>query len=400
MVENTLLLKKLRVISLAAIIISTVGFVLAQTSQPDKELAQALSLMKANRQIDALPLLEKVAPRYPNDGELQAHFAVAIIVNSVTIKDDNLRKKEVFRAGEVLRKAQKLGTENIRALFYLDLIKKGLDIDSVWESSSKEVENLIREGEGFFGRGEYDKAFQAYESAFKLDPKSYDAALFAGDCFYAQKKYKESEPWFAKAVALNSNREAAFRFWGDALVNQGKTKEALSKFADAYIAESNSRLVSESFFGAVKEHGSRTTSPLIVIPAKKNETEIVIDQVQLEDFDGTTSWNRFTEIRKAQIEKFNKVANGRAFVSTVSEDVEALKSVAAAAKTVGQKNKSLTLSKSLENLIKLDALGMLDIYTIFFIHGGENSPEYGDFREKNRDRMRKFLVEYVAEDKL
>lgn len=400
MIKKILFLKKLQIISLLIIVFSTINLTLAQNPQQDKELDQAMSLIKAGRHIDALPLLEKLAPRYPNDAELQANFAIAILVNSVTMKDENLRKKEVFRAGEILKKAKKLGTENVLALHYLDLIEKGLEIDSVSSSSSKEVTDLIREGEGFFGRGEYDKAFLSYERAFKLDPRSYEAALFAGDCFYAQRKYKESEPWFAKAVAIDPNREAAFRFWGDALANQGKTKEALQKFAEAYIAEPGSRLVAESFFNAIKESGSRTSSPFIAVPAKKGESEIVIDPALLNENDGTTSWNRFTEIRKAQIEKFNKIANGRAFVSTVSEDVEAFKGVALAAKESLQKNKSLTLNKSLENLIKLDSLGMLDVYTILFIHGGSESPEYESFREKNRERMRKFLVEYFAEDKL
>ena len=400
MTKKIHLLKKLQIVSLLIIVFSAVDFVRAQNLQQDTELAQAMSFIKANRHIDALPLLEKVAPRYANDAELQGHLAVAILVNSATIKNEELRKKEVFRAGEILKKAKKLGMENVLALHYLDLIEKGFDIDSVSGSSSKQVEDLIREGEGFFGRGEYDKAFLSYERAYKLDPQSYQAALFAGDCFYAQKKYKESEVWFAKAVAINPNLEAAFRFWGDALVNQGKTKEALLKFADAFIAEPNSRLVGESFFNAVREHGNRKSSPFIVIPAKKNESEIVIDPSQLNENDGTASWSSFTEVRKAQIEKFNKVANGRSFVSTVSEDVEALKSVALAAKDSLRKNKSLILSKSLENLIKLDALGMLDIYTVLFIHNGANSPEYENFREKNRERMRKFLVEYFAEDKL
>lgn len=400
MIKKILFLKKLQIVSLLIIVFSTINLTLAQNPQQDKELDQAMSLIKAGRHIDALPLLEKLAPRYPNDAELQANFAIAILVNSVTIKDENLRKKEVFRAGEILKKAKKLGTENVLALHYLDLIEKGLEIDSVSSSSSKEVSDLIREGEGFFGRGEYDKAFLSYERAFKLDPRSYEAALFAGDCFYAQRKYKESEVWFAKAVAINPNLEAAFRFWGDALANQGKTKEALQKFAEAYIADPGSRLVAESFFNAIKEYGGRTSSPFIAVPAKKGESEIVIDPSLLNENDGSTSWNRFTEIRKTQIEKFNKIANGRTFVSTVSEDVEAFKGVALAAKESLQKNKSLILNKSLENLIKLDSLGLLDVYTILFIHGGSESPEYESFREKNRERMRKFLVEYFAEDKL
>lgn len=391
---------KAQFLSLIFFTISVVSMSFAQNSQTDQELIRAMDFIKQNRHIDALPLLEKVAPRYPNDADVQANFGVAILVNSVTLKDEDARRKEVARAGEILSKARKLGTENILALHYLDLIEKGGDVGVAFETSSKEVEDAIREGEGYFGRGEYDKALIAYERAYKLDPKNYEAALFAGDTFYAQKKYAESEPWFAKAAALDPNREQAFRFWGDALANQSKTKEALVKFAQAFIADPNSRLTADSLMEAVKNYGERNSSPFIVIPAKKGENEIVIDPAQLNETDGTMSWNRFTEVRKAQIEKFNKVANGRMFSSTVSEDAEALKAVAQAAREFAAKNKSVTLSKSIQNLIKLDSLGMLDVYTIFFIHGGANSPEYETFREKNRDRMRKFLVDYFAEDKL
>ncbi|HEX9927302.1 MAG TPA: tetratricopeptide repeat protein [Pyrinomonadaceae bacterium] len=393
-------LKKPQIIFLFLIVFLTVNIAVAQNRQNDKELTQALEFVKQNRLIDALPLLEKSSVRYPDDAEIQAHLGVAILVNAATLKVEEARKKEVARAGIVLRKAKKLGTENIIALHYLDKIEDGDDVGVAFDASSKEVEDAIREGEGFFNRGEYEKALVAYERAFKLDPKSYDAAVFAGDSFYAQKKYKESESWFAKAVAIDANREQAFRFWADALVHQGKTKEALVKFADAFIADPNSRLVADTFLKAVKNFGDRRSSPFVVIPSKENESEIVIDAALLKESDGTASWHRFSDIRKTQIENFNKVANGRTFSSTVSEDVEALKAVALAARGFAQKNKSLALDKSLENLIKLDSLGMLDVYTIFFIHGGARSGEYEKFREKNRDRMRKFLIDYFAEDKL
>ena len=398
MKNHHILFAKLQLICIVFITFAMTNFSFAQNIQTDKELVQALEFVKQNRQIDALPLLEKVAPRYPNNATLQSHWGVAILVNSVTYKDETVRKKEIARAGEILKQAKKLGTDNVLALHYLDLIEQGGNIDSVSASSSKEVEDAIREGEGYFGRGDYEKAFLAYEKAYKLDPKNYDAALFAGDCFFAQKKFKESEVWFAKAVAINPNREHAYRFWGDALANQEKGREALEKYANAYLADPNSRLVFDTIIDAVRQFGRRKTSPFVLIPSKENEDEIVIDTTKLTPEDGSTAWNSFTDIRKKQIEKFNLVANGRIFSSTVIEDVECLKTVAQSAKGLLQKNRTLKISQSLNNLIKLDSLGMLDIYTILFFHGGDNSSEYATFREKNRDRMLKFAIEYFADD--
>lgn len=384
-------------IALTLISLFLVNFVHTQALQTDKELEQALAFVEQNRLVDALPLLDKVGPRYLNDAKIQAHWGVAILANSVVYKDEVIRKKEVARGAEVLKRAKKLGTENVLALHYLDLVEQGGDIDSVSASSSKEVEDAIREGEAFFGRGQYDKALLSYERAYKLDPKSYNAAVFAGDCYYAQNKYKESESWFAKAVAIDPNREQAYRFWGDALANQGKGREALEKFANALIAEPNSRLVFNGFIEAVRRFGLRRSSPFVLIPSKQNEDEIVIDPLILRQDDGTQAWNRFTDIRNAQIKKFNAAAAGREFNSTVSEDVECLRGVVAAVKELQQRNKSIQLNKSLDNLVKLDALGMLDIYTVIFLHG-ENTSEFESFREKNRNRMVRFLLDYFADE--
>lgn len=394
------LFRKLQIVFLLTFAFSGSIYTFAQTPQNDRELAQAMEFISQNRYIDALPLLEKAAKRYPNDAETQGHLGIAVLSNSSSIKDENLRKKEVSRGREVLKKAHKLGSKNVMVLHYLQMLERSDgELDVVSTTASKEVEDAIREGEGFFGRGEFDKAFLAYERASRLDPTSYEAALFAGDSFYSQKKYKESEVWFAKAVAINPNREQAHRFWGDALVNQGKGKEALVKFADAYIAEPDLRLTWDTFFNAVKSHGARKTSPFVVLPSEEqiSNANLVIDKEKLSAQDGTNNWNRFTETRAKQIENFNKVANGRIFEPTVSEDVEALKNVVAGLKSSRQKG--VKLSKSMENLIAIDNLGMLDVYTIMIIHGGDSCPEYEAFRDKNRARMEKFLVEYFAEDK-
>ena len=195
---------------LIALIFIFMSGVFAQTQQSDKEYVQAMTLVNGGKLGSALPLLEKLASRYPTDAEIQAHLGVAILAASAALNDAESRKKEVARGGEILKKAQKLGSQNVLALHYLDLINQGLDIDSVSKSANKDVEAALREGEGFFGKGEYNKAFASYEKAYKLDPQSYDAALFAGDCFYAQKKFDEAGVWFARAVKVNPNREQAF----------------------------------------------------------------------------------------------------------------------------------------------------------------------------------------------
>ena len=368
-------------------------FATAQANLKDKDLAQALEFAKQNRQVDALPLLDRVGPRYLNDADIQAYWGIAIVANSATIKDVTVRKKEVRRGAEVLNRAKALGTKNVIALHYQEILEISDDVDSVSKTANKAIEDLIRDGEAYFGKGEYDKAFLAYEKAFKLDPKSYEAALYAGDCLYSQKRYKESELWFAKAVAIDRDREAAFRYWGDALAEQGNGQAALEKFAYAYIAEPDSRIVFDRLIRAIQEFGARRSSPFVVIPSKTDEEEMVIDQALLKSEDGTTAWNQFTEVRKQQIMR----AGGKKYISTVADDVECLRAVVASAKELLRRDKSIRLNKSLENLIRLDAIGMVDIYTMLFLHGG-NGDFYPSYREANRPRMLRFLIDYFAND--
>jgi len=396
--RNLSTITKIQITFFIWLTLSTINFTSAQTPQIDKEYVQAMELIQKGSPIIALPILEKIAPRYNNDAEFLAHFGVAIIGNSVTYKDKAKRKTELIRGAEILKKAKKLGTKNVLALHYLDLIENGAEIDSISGSPNKEVEAAIREGEAFYGRGEFEKAFASYEKAFKLDPKSYEAALFAGDTFFAQKKFAESESWFGKAAAINPNREQAFRFWADALASQNKGNEALEKYAQAFIAEPGSRITFDALIEATRNLGKRRSSPFVLIPSKESEAGIIIDPNLIENEAERKIWNNFTEKRKTQIENFNKVANGRQFVPTLIENVEAIKSVATGGKNALQNDKTLKLSKSLENLIKIDSLGMSDVYLMLFV--SDENQEYENFREKNRDRMKKFLVDYFANDSL
>ncbi len=148
-----------------------------ESSQPEKNAvrSKALDFVKQNRYIDAFPLLEKAAPMFPEDGEVWAHYGIAILTRSTILAAAEERKAERIKGYSVLAKAKKLGTENVLALSFLDqLSPDGGDEDNF--GGNQEFEKNLREGEGFFGRGEYDKAFAAYEKACKINPKSYEAA--------------------------------------------------------------------------------------------------------------------------------------------------------------------------------------------------------------------------------
>lgn len=356
--------------------------------------AEAMKLVNQNRYIDALPIFEEIAILMPKDAEVWAHYGIAIVVNSATLETPATRKAERKRAVGVLTKAKQLGTEVVLALHYLDTIPAdGGDSDN-FSSENSDVEKYIREGEGYFGRGEYVEAFKSYEKAYKLNPKSYEAVLFMGDSLYAAKKYKDSETWFAKAVQIEPDREEAYRYWGDALFYQGKTREGYQKFAEAFIVNPFSRIVRDRFFRAVDETEAKI-APIstIIPPGGKVGGEIKFDPALLKTEDGTIHWKLYTEVRNSwQNGEFKKqFPSEKSYRRSLREEAAALRKVVEAVKKDG---KIKDLDENLGNLIKLEELGLLESYILFVRPNAEIIEDYFDYQKNNREKLRRYLFEH------
>src|SRR4051812_11200370 len=92
-------------------------------------------------------------------------------------------------------------------------------------SKNAEADALMKEGETYFAAKEWDKALSAYEKAFKLDEKIYEAPLFIGDVYFQKKEMDKAGEWYAKAISIDPNRETAYRYWSDAYLRVGKMTE-------------------------------------------------------------------------------------------------------------------------------------------------------------------------------
>ena len=365
------------------------NFVLAQDKTLITQRAEATELIKQNRYLDALPVLEKIILSYPNDAELWANFGIAIMINSVTLESPEARKEEQERGRKALIKAKQLGTENVKALNILDQFPVN-DGNDNFIDENPEAEKALREGEAFFGRGEYEKAFSSYEKAYKINPKSYEAVLFMGDSLYAQRKYKESEVWFAKAVEIDPNREMAYRYWGDALLYQKKYNEAREKFVEAMIADPYSRMSWDSFERWSGESGNPISLPNITPPGNKIAGEIIINENFLKADDGTSNWKLYNDTRKAQ----TLAKAGKNQPLTLAEETAAWRKVADAARKDIKAGKLKYPDQSLVNLVKIDDDGFLEAYILLLRTREDFIKEYYDYRNKNREKLRGFITKY------
>lgn len=409
-------------LTLTAIITSILlvaSIAVAQTPDP-AERQRAIDTYESQNLVAALPLLEKAALAYPNDPMVLSRLGFTLYANSVDEKDAAKRQEMRNRAQAILLKSQRLGDNSNLTQITLDALS-GPDSSQIPFSNIKAAEAAIREGEAAFVRGDMDKAIVAYKRALELDPKLYDAALYAGDAEF-KKAYQSQDPqfrnqhfdaagvWFAKAIAINPDRETAYRYWGDALDAQGKTNEARDKFIEAILAQPYDRrpYVGLSQWG--QRHQVSLGHPRIDIPSsvtsnKPGEVNITIDDSALKNTDdGSAAWIMYGMIRALWINKkdgsrsdeFAKAyPNEMAYRHSLAEELAALRAVITSLQEQ-MKNKQLkNLSPSLESLMKLNEAGLLEPYILFARSNQGIAQDYLTYRKTNRDKLKRYWLEVV-----
>lgn len=408
------------VASALLLLVATPAIALVQDQEPP-EWKRARELYDAQNFVAALPLLEQSAVAMPNNPLVLSRLGFALYAVSATEKDAALRKKTIDRVREILKKSQALGDNSNLTQMMVDALSR--DGELVPFSQIKSADAAIHEGEAAFVRGDLEAALKAYKRALELDPKLYDAALYAGDSEFKRaylskdpqfrtEHFEQAAMWFAKAVAIDANRETAHRYWGDALDVQGKTDEAREKFVEAIVAEPYNR---KGYMGLTQwadKHRISMVHPRIVVPAnvsstKPGEVNITLDEQALKgDKDGTAAWMMYGLTRAAWMsgkggssDKFSKAYPGEtAYRHSLAEEVEALKLVAESAAQQLQARKITELSPSLSNLIKLKEAGLLEPYVLFVRVDEGIARDYAAYRIANRDKLRRYWLEAVIQE--
>ena len=408
--------------ALVAFVFCVPGKALAQQQQSE-EVKRALELYESSNFVAALPLLEKLAEKNPDDPFILSRLGFTLYAWAAVEKDVARRKQFLERAQQVLLKSRSRGDESNLTTITLDALSRGDEVKIPY-STIQSAEAAIREGEAAFVKGDMEAALAAYKRALDLDPKLYNAALYAGDSEF-KKAYKSTDPqfraehfgqaaiWFAKAIAIEPNRETAYRYWGDALDIQGKTAEARDKFVEAIIAEPYNRRPYMGLMQWAEKHKVPLGHPKIEIASnvssdKPGEVKITVnDLAKGKDKDGSAAWLMYGIARagwmdkaNGRSEKFSKAYPGeKSYRHSLAEEIDALSMVATSVS--GQlKDKQVTeLSTSLANLMKLSEAGLLEPY-VFFVTPDEGIVrDYAAYRSANRDKLKRYWLEIVIAQK-
>jgi tetratricopeptide (TPR) repeat protein len=378
--------------------------VFAQNPQ-ESERDRALRLLWGEaKTAAALPLLEKLVKEKPDDGILAFSYGFALIGKVKTIKDAGARKQIRIEARSWLLKAQQLGVKEAILTSLLEQLPPDGGPDEVF-SQVKEADDAMRDGEALYVNGDFAAAAEAYQRALRADPKLYDAALFTGDMFFKLNQNEKAEEWYRRAIELNPNKETAYRYSATPYLKAGKLDEAKKRYIDAVIAEPYNRMSWSGLNQWAEEAGVRLGHPRIEIPTTVKQTDSAEISITLDpkaadapDPTGTGTWilYRLRRVNWKMSEFAKAYPNEKNYRHSLPEEASALGLVIEVVKRKQKENKITRMDESLANLLKLSDQGLLEPYILFALADQGIAKDYDEYRKSNREKLRRYLVEYVT----
>jgi tetratricopeptide (TPR) repeat protein len=394
---------------LSAVHLSHPGLTFAQ-EQPDfeAEFKRALELVQANKLPEAAPILEMLHAAKPDNAVVIELLAYAVYWSVVAEKDPDKRKKELLRARSLAERAKTLGRNTQLVQLILEQIPADGNMPTLAASEKRTpAEEALVEGEAAFSKGEMERAIEHYERALKLDPKLYEAPLFIGDAYHTMGKNDKAYENYARAVAIDPDRDTAYRYWGNVLMREDKLKEAKEKLIEGVIAAPYTRLPWQFLSKWAERNEIQLSHPRIEpsgsMSVEKDQTNITLDMKSLGKNDGSAMWMFYHTTRSQWIkEKFAKeFPNEKNYRHSLREEVEALEVVARiiSESVKSGKMKEKELDPSTSNLLKIHNAGLLEAYVLLAKANAGIARDYDVYRKNNRDKLRRYLNEYVTAGK-
>lgn len=369
----------------------------ADTSdQPKRQTA--IALFNQGKRLEALPLLEELAQKDPQDGEVLVALAASLVEHAATLTDADAAAKERFRARDLLQKAWELGNttplaENLRQLLE-ELPANG----AINFSDNPAVEQAMNAGEAAFARREFDDALKNYAKALELEPANYTAALFTANAYDKKNEFSKATEWYERTMRLDPNVETAYRYYADMLAKKGDMAQARSMLIHAAVAEPYNKIVWREIraWALINKTAFNVVYVAIPVPPQDDPASAAKERADL-----SSAWRAYyfvkSEWKKGArfSQQFPEEAEYRHSLYEESEALTAAANVLEKLEEDAQSAKQFAENPSADLLLKLHEAGLIDPYVLFSLGDDDIAKDYVPYRAKNRDKLEAYMDKFV-----
>jgi len=365
---------------------------------------QAVALFGEGKRLEALPLLEELLQKKPQDAELLVDLAASLVERAATLTDQDAAAKERFRARDLLQKAWVLGNasplaENLRQLLQ-DLPANG----TIKFSDDPAVERVMNAGEAAFARRDFDAALIAYAKALELEPTNYSAALFTANSYDRKNDVARASEWYERTMRLDPDIETAYRYYADMLAKQGEMAKARSMLIHAAVAEPYNKIVWREIRAWALINNTAFNLVYLPIPPLAKDGSIqqtTTRPASAQPVQLLAAWQAYHAViadwrNGGRFEK--QFPHEAAYRHSLPEESEALIAAARILQTLKQDKDDAELvtgNPVAGLLLKLHEAGLIDPYVLFSLGDDGIARDYKAYRAANRTKLEEYMDKFV-----
>lgn len=395
-------------------VVASISSVLAQSKDPVHKTKRehALWLFDQDRRLEALPLLEELAQKNPNDEDIAVCLAGSLVTHAATLTDRHAAASERLRAKSILEKA---GSNNTLAKNLLQILGEMPDGVATEFSENPAVDQAMHAGEAAFSRRDYDEAIKNYSRALELEPGNYAAALFTGNTLFRKHDFAKAAAWYEKAIQLDPNIETAYRYYADMLGSRGEMAKARGMLIHAAVAEPYNRMVWRDLMTWAALNDTRinfryagvSPDPAPLKPPdsktpKQGEPLFDVKLFQQRPKDLSDAWRAYQSVRADWKDggKFKQHFSQEAdYRHSLAEETEALMAEVRVLEKLRGDIETAELvieDQSAALLLKLHQAGVLEPYVLFRLGDDGIAKDYSAYRAAHRDKLEEYMDKFVV----
>jgi tetratricopeptide (TPR) repeat protein len=366
------------------------------SDQPKRQTA--ISLFNQGKRLEALPLLEELAQKDPQDSEVLVALAASLVEHAATLTDADASAKERFRARDLLEKAWGLGNTSPLAQNLRQLLEELPANGAMKFSDNPEVEQAMNAGEAAFARREFDEALKNYAKASELEPANYTAALFTANAYDKKNELSQAAEWYERAMRLDPNLETAYRYYADMLAKQGDMAKARTMLIHAAVAEPYNKIVWREIraWALINKTAFNVVYVAIPLPPKDDPASPAKGRA-----DFSSAWRTYYSVKSEWkkgarfSQQFPKETEYRHSLYEESEALTAAANVLEKLKEDAESAKQFAENPSAGLLVNLHEAGLIDPYVLFSLGDDDIAKDYLPYRAKNRDKLEAYMDKFV-----